>query len=91
MQHKTKAVPVSLCIFDLIYVDGYDICDFPLLARKKLLKKLLNYNKLLTYTEHITKDGIPFFKKACKLHWEGLIAKKADSIYVHGVHLMAQI
>lgn len=83
IKSKTKAVPVSLCIFDLIYIDGYDICHFPLLMRKKLLKKLLNYNKLLTYTEHVEKDGIPFFKKACKLHWEGLIAKKADSIYVH--------
>ena len=81
--NKTKAVPVSLCIFDLIYVEGYDICHLPLLTRKQLLKNLLSYNTLLVYTEHIVKDGIPFFKKACKLHWEGLIAKKADSIYVH--------
>jgi DNA ligase D-like protein (predicted ligase) len=83
IKNKTKAVPVSLCIFDLLFIEGYDICHFPLLIRKKLLKKLLTYNKLLIYTEHVTKDGIPLFKKACKLHWEGLIAKKSDSIYMH--------
>jgi DNA ligase D-like protein (predicted ligase) len=79
---KTKAVPVSYAIFDLMYVHGYDIRELPLLSRKKILKKLLTYNKLLTYTQHKVGNGIAYFKQACKLHWEGLIAKKADSIYI---------
>jgi DNA ligase D-like protein (predicted ligase) len=79
---KEKAVKVRYCIFDLMYTNGQDTRRLPLLERKKLLKKLLSYNKTLVYTEHKVGDGITFFKQACKLKWEGLIAKRADSPYV---------
>jgi bifunctional non-homologous end joining protein LigD len=78
---KITQVPIALCIFDIIYCDGYDVRHLPLLERKQILKKLLKYNKLLLFTEHVVGKGIPFFHKACKMHWEGVIAKKADSIY----------
>lgn len=81
IQAKIKQVPIALCIFDVMYADGYDLRHLPLLERKKILKKLLKYNKVLLFTEHKVGDGIRFFHKACKEHWEGLIAKKADSIY----------
>ncbi len=78
---KMKLIPIAFCIFDLLYTDGYDVRHLPLLERKKMLKKLLRYNKLLLYTQHQVGDGITFFKNACKSKWEGAIAKKADSIY----------
>ena len=81
IEKKMTLVPIALCIFDLIYVGGYDIRHLPLLARKKILKKLLRYNQTLLYTEHIVGKGIEFFHKACKAKWEGVIPKKADSIY----------
>ena len=77
-----KRIPINYCIFDLMYLDGYDTRHLPLLTRKKLLKPLLSYNKILTYTTHIIKDGLPYFKKACHLKWEGLIAKHITSTYV---------
>lgn len=79
---KQKSVRIAYCIFDLMYVDGYEISELPLSTRKELLRELLDYNKLLIYTKHTMGDGINFFKKACKLHWEGLIAKRIDSTYV---------
>ncbi len=78
---REKNMPVYYCIFDIVYADGYDIRKLPLLARKSILKKLLTYNKILQYTDHRSPDGLLYFKEACKLHWEGLIAKKSDSIY----------
>ena len=78
---KIKQVPIALCIFDVMYAHGYDLHHLPLLERKQILKKLLKYNKVLLFTEHKVGDGVKFFHKACKLGWEGLIAKKADSIY----------
>jgi len=77
-----KKIVIVYCIFDLIYIHGYDVRNLPLLTRKKLLKSLLTYNKILSYTTHTVGNGIPFFKKACKLHWEGLIAKRIGSEYV---------
>src|ERR1700733_885852 len=79
---KEKQIPVQLCVFDCLYVEGHDICKLPLLVRKKILKKLLSYTATLSYTEHKTGNGIQYFHQACKRKWEGLIAKKADSIYV---------
>ncbi len=79
---KEKEVPVVYRIFDLLYIDGYDIRDLPLLSRKIILQKLLDYNEILTYTVHGVEKGLVYFKKACKLGWEGLIAKKSDSLYV---------
>ena len=73
--------PIIFYIFDVMYTSGYDIQKLPLYARKKILKKLLHYNKILMYTEHKTGNGVAFFKKACALHWEGLIAKRMDSEY----------
>jgi len=77
-----KSIVVAYCVFDLMYVDGYDIRELALLVRKELLKKLLRYNKIIIYTEHIIGKGIPFFKKACNLDWEGVIAKRIESPYV---------
>ena len=79
---KRKVIPIHYCIFDLLYVDGYDIRNMPLYARKKILKKLLSYNKTLRYTDHIVGKGLPYFKKACSLKWEGVIAKRFDGPYV---------
>lgn len=77
-----KEVPITYCIFDLIYADGYSLEKLPLYARKEILKKLLSYNKMLFYSDNLPGDGLVLFKKACKLKWEGLIVKKRDSTYV---------
>lgn len=77
-----KEVPIVYRIFDLLYVEGCDVRHLPLDVRKKILKKLLNYNKVLSYTEHTIGNGVAYFKKACSLGWEGLIAKRIDSEYV---------
>jgi DNA ligase D-like protein (predicted ligase) len=79
---KEKQVPIALCVFDVLYADGYDLQHLPLLARKQILEKLLIYNKLLMYTQHKVGNGIAYFHSACKKGWEGLIAKRADSIYM---------
>lgn len=75
-------VPITFCIFDLIYADGYNLEKLPLHARKKILKALLRYNKILMYSNHVVEDGLKYFKQACKLKWEGVIAKQTDSEYV---------
>lgn len=79
---KKKSVPIFYCIFDLIYVEGYLITKLPLYIRKKLLKKLITKTRMFNYSDHLIGNGIALLKKACKMHWEGLIVKKRDSEYV---------
>lgn len=72
-----------LYIFDLLYIDGYDITQLPLLTRKKILLACMPFNKPLFYTNHTATIGEKLYKQACKKGWEGLIAKYGTGTYVH--------
>lgn len=78
--------PVRLAyyVFDLLYLDGYDLRDVPLLQRKTLLKFLLadvDAAGPIFYSEHLAGDGDAIFSNACSHHLEGIIAKRADARY----------
>lgn len=79
-QLKTK---IDIYLFDILYLDGYELLQLPLLTRKTLLKKNIPFKSPIRYTTHINTKGLPFFKKSCRIGWEGIIAKKKDSTYVH--------
>ncbi len=79
---KSK-IKVYYYIFDLIYIENYLIDKLPLILRKKLLKKYLDYQDPLRYTEHIWKEGVKYYQEACRKGWEGVIAKRMDSEYQH--------
>jgi bifunctional non-homologous end joining protein LigD len=69
-------------VFDLLYVDGYDLMPCPVVERKALLQKILKPAGFIKLSEHIPGEGEPFFKEIEKFHLEGMIAKRADSPYV---------
>ncbi len=71
-------------VFDILYFNGYDLRQLPLLTRKKILKGILPKLKNVLYSEHIVKDGKDYFAKAEKNQLEGIIAKKATSKYHEG-------
>jgi len=81
-QALLQTTPVYYYIFDLLYLDGYDTTHLELRYRKELLQRAIAFNSPLHFTDHIEKEGETYFRKACEKGWEGIIAKKADSIYV---------
>ena len=85
LQQRMKTV-VVVCyyVFDLLYLDGYETTHLPLLDRKQLLRKALHYDRRVRYTTHRVEKGEAYFEEACRKNWEGIIAKRADSIYVAG-------
>lgn len=70
-------------VFDLLYCDGVDLRDKPLLERKERLETLLGdlHDSHIRYCDHVMEKGIALFKEAKKRELEGIIAKKANSIY----------
>lgn len=73
--------------FDLLYADGYDLRDAPLVERKRLLASLLagaGPAGTIRYSDHVEGGGREFFDHACKLSLEGAVSKRADSPYVSG-------
>ena len=79
---RRSPIAVTYFIFDVLHVDGYDVRALPLSARKSLLHRSIAFHGPLVYTEHRDRDGEAYLDEACRLRWEGLIAKRADSPYV---------
>jgi bifunctional non-homologous end joining protein LigD len=71
-------------VFDILYLNGEDLRNLPLLERKKHLENLLQNTGPIRYSEHRLENGIEFFKEAVKQKTEGIMAKKADSKYLTG-------
>jgi len=72
-------------IFDLLALDGIDLRARPLTDRKEILQKLLaEAPKNLYYSRHVIGYGKESFAAACQAGMEGIVGKKADSVYSGG-------
>jgi len=78
-----RDIPVYYYLFDILYAENHDLTEIDLRGRKRLLKQAIEYEDPLRYTVHRNREGRSFLEEACERGWEGLIAKKADSPYVH--------
>ena len=73
--------------FDLLFLDGEDWREQPLLARKQRLKALLRDaadGVSLRYVEHFETGGDAVLQSACRLSLEGIVSKRGDAPYVSG-------
>jgi bifunctional non-homologous end joining protein LigD len=70
-----------LYVFDLLWLDGWDVRPLPLRARKRLLREVLAWRDPVRLTTHRNADGEAMFAQACRKGWEGVIAKRGDSAY----------
>ncbi len=71
-------------VFDILYLNGFDLTGLPLLERKKYLRQIFPDLRNIKYSDHIENEGIAFFELAKKQHLEGIMAKRADSFYNKG-------
>lgn len=78
---RQSGVRVYLYLFDVMFCDGYDLRELPLRRRKQLLKKMLAFGGSLRFTAHRNECGLDYYGEACRKGWEGVIAKRADSVY----------
>ena len=74
-------------LFDLLYLDGYDLRSVPLIERKRLLAALMEAmgpSPLIRYSDHMEGKGEVVFAEACRRGMEGLVSKKAAASYLAG-------
>jgi bifunctional non-homologous end joining protein LigD len=83
-QRAERPVAVFYYVFELLQLGGYDLTALPLRSRKALLRRALAFHGPVRLTPHRNRDGEDFYRAACRKGWEGLIAKRADSPYIHG-------
>ncbi len=79
---------LTFFVFDLLHLDGHNLRDAGLIARKQILTHLLKRSDLsedlLRLSEHLEMDGSDVFRHACQLNAEGIISKRSDSKYISG-------
>jgi bifunctional non-homologous end joining protein LigD len=77
-------VPVTYYLFDLLYSDGYDLRQVPLWQRKEFLRMLLHAGSHVRFSDHQMEKGKELYDLAGANGLEGIIGKRADSLYSEG-------
>jgi bifunctional non-homologous end joining protein LigD len=74
---------IVMFVFDLPFLGGMDLRNVPLIARRSVLKRLLEQgsSQIIRFSEAF--DAIPsqMLHAACQMGLEGVLAKRADSPY----------
>lgn len=72
--------------FDLLTLEARDLTQLPLTERKAASKRILPRRKTggVRFTGHVIGNGEQFFQELEKMKLEGMISKRADSLYVSG-------
>ena len=71
-------------VFDILWLDGYDLKQLPLTKRKEILKENLPGEGIIRFSENFETSAKEFLAKAAEIGLEGIMAKKATSVYKEG-------
>ena len=78
---NASRIPLTFVAFDLLYADGRDLRDVPLVERKTRLEELIVPGHAVMYSKHIAGEGKAVFALAQREGLEGIIGKRCDSAY----------
>lgn len=70
-------------IFDILYLDTYDLTSLPLHLRKKILRENIPFSGPIRYSAHRINNCKQYYQYACNHGWEGLMCKDPNSPYIH--------
>ena len=84
LQEHDRTMAVVYCVFDLVHLLGKDTRELPLRDRKKLLAQAIDSDEDIRVVEELDGDPTGLLDHACRSGWEGLIAKRVDSVYSAG-------
>src|ERR1700691_34391 len=74
-------LPIVYYVFDLLYVDGYDLRRVALEERKQALVRVVATNEVVRHSEHFPERGVALFEAAKQQGLEGILAKHRGSLY----------
>ena len=68
-------------VFDILWLEGVALVNLPLTERRSILGQVVPTEGIIRLSESFETSGTGFYKLAQQMGLEGIIAKKADSIY----------
>ncbi len=84
-EDKTQALVYY--VFDILYLNGYDLRNVPLIERKRIVAGLITSGQgkgSVRYSDHVTGNGNTFYGLACARSLEGIVSKRQDAPYHAG-------
>lgn len=79
--HLARSTPVVYFVFDLLYLDGWDLRGVALAERRRLLEALVTPSPVLRISEAFPGAGEEMLEAARENELEGIVAKRAQSCY----------
>jgi bifunctional non-homologous end joining protein LigD len=77
--------PLCYYVFDLLALNGKNVRDLPLEERREMLQGIMpKSNDVIRFSSSLGSDSAKLLKKAESLELEGLIGKRAGSVYESG-------
>src|SRR6187402_1039117 len=76
--------PLLYYVFDILWLNGYDLRSLPLTRRREILKDILPNENVIRLSEDFVTSATEFLATASKMGMEGIMAKKEKSVYVEG-------
>ncbi|MBV8301422.1 MAG: non-homologous end-joining DNA ligase, partial [Candidatus Dormibacteraeota bacterium] len=84
VQRAMREAPIVMFAFDILELDGRPLLETSLRIRKKTLRDVLRDGHGVAFADHVERDGEAFFRQVQRAGVEGMVAKRADSLYVPG-------
>ena len=79
--HLARSSPAVYFVFDLLYLDGYDLRHVELAKRRELLETVVTPGGVLRISEAFPGGGEELLEAAREAGLEGIVAKRAGSGY----------
>jgi DNA ligase 1 len=86
-EEAAKKAPVTYFAFDILFKDGNETVDIPLLERRRMLARLIaGTTARMAESVDVTSGGEiqAAFRRSRELGYEGLVVKDPDSLYAMG-------
>jgi len=71
-------------IFDILWLDGYDLKELPLMERKAILESIIKPTGIIKLSQAFETSGAEMLEAAKQMGLEGVMAKRKDSTYQVG-------
>jgi bifunctional non-homologous end joining protein LigD len=84
IQRARARIPVSIVVFDLLWLDGRDVTALPLEQRRELLSYVVEEDDRVRLTAHVVGEGSVMLEAAKAQQLEGIVAKRTGSPYLPG-------
>ena len=88
VEDAAKRFPVSLFLFDVLYIDGEDLTQQEYIVRRKKLEEIVRCDERIRLTEMLRTSDLSeverFFEHAIEAGCEGLILKALNGVYQAG-------